>query len=100
MSETNSRLSSASKLSSDLESVELDPSGLSSSRLGEQSLVLSWLAQGDGTGMGPDLPPLELPTPSRSSALKLEPRRRRPITLFISFVALDGVVRMLSDLPT
>jgi hypothetical protein len=37
---------------------------------------------------------------SKSPPVKLEPRRNRPITLFISFVALDVGVRKLSDLPT
>ena len=78
-------------------------------KAGEQSRGLSRLPQGDGTGTGPDfvLPLEEAPTTplpllakfSRSSPLKLDPRRIRPITLFISFVALEGVLK-LSDLPT
>ena len=98
--------------------LDKEPSGLFSALLpsrvkaGEQSRGLSRPPQGDGTGTGPDFllldacdcaakpggPPLAMF--SRSSPLKLDPRRRRPITLFISFVALDVGVRKLSDLPT
>ena len=98
--------------------LDREPSGLFSALLprrvkaGEQSRGLSRPPHGEGTGTGPDfirladtgvptLPPgPPLAKFSRSSPLKLEPRRKRPITLFISFVALDVGVRKLSDLPT
>ena len=98
--------------------LDKEPSGLFSALLpsrvkaGEQSRGLSRPPHGDGTGTGPDfirlagtgVPTLPPGPPfakfSRSSPLKLEPRRKRPITLFISFVALDVGVRKLSDLPT
>ena len=99
--------------------LDREPSGLFSALLprrvkaGEQSRGLSIPPHGDGTGSGPDF--IRLPGPggvtmlppgpplaglSRSPPVKLEPRRNRPITLFISFVALDVGVRKLSDLPT
>ena len=69
---------------------------------GEQSLVFRTPPQGEGTGTGPAFPLAATPLaeePSMSFSLKLEPLRRRPITLFISLVAVD-VARKLSALPS